>query len=115
MNNSTEDAFRLWAFSTYYHEHREDLDMTRRFCRAIVESARPVAPGMIAAWKAARKEITAISRAEREGKIDSAESARQVREAIQAHLGVTYRDRAWQQKDNEDDLTNGSRSEFSRV
>jgi len=104
MSTATrEDEFRLWAFFKYYHAYRHDLDMTHRFVRAIVESARPVAPSMIEAWKAARRDVAAIERAYRGKRLGIDQRDKEIRAAILARLGVKMDPRAWQ-VENPDNL-----------
>ena len=95
-NNTTEDGFRLWAFSLYYKAYKDELDMTRRFVRALVESSRPVAPGMIVAWAAAKEEIAEFERARKAGEITLEEWADLIRAAILDHTGVNMKARAWE-------------------
>lgn len=38
-----EDAFRLWAFNTYYaRSFASEPDLTLRFAKALVESSQPI-------------------------------------------------------------------------
>jgi len=101
-NDTPEDAFRLWAFSLYYKAYREDLDMTRRFVRALVESSRPVAPSMIEAWTRAREEIAEFGRALKAGEISRDEWSALIQAAILDHTGVNMKPRAWEGEQAED-------------
>ena len=95
-NNSTlEDEFRLWAFAMYYKAYKEELDLTKRFVRALVEASKPVATEMIEAWLAARREIRQIDYARTAKEITREEWAAQIHAAILSHTGVEVRDRGW--------------------
>lgn len=61
---STRDAFRLWAFHSYYQVYREEKNLSLRFVMALVASSRPVSDEMIEAWRASKKELRALRRAQ---------------------------------------------------
>ena len=48
--HAVEDAFRLRAFHTFHRAHRDVDDPTLRFGKALVASAKSVAPEDILAW-----------------------------------------------------------------
>lgn len=99
-----EDDFRLWAFNMYYRAYKEELDLSKRFVRAIVESSKPVPAEMILAWRAARREIRKIDIALRDRQITREDWAKQIQAAILSHTGATVPDRAWV-GESVDDLT----------
>ena len=91
-----ENEFRSWAFHAYYSAYANEDNLEFRFVRAIVESAKPVPPARMMAWKAARKDIRRLAGRFNRGEIDRAEWATQVASAIFAHTGKEIRNRAWQ-------------------
>jgi len=97
VNNilTPEDYFRLWAFDVYYRAYKKERDMSKRFVRAIVEASKPVAPTMVRAWKAARREIRRIEKTYAAKQITREEWAAQIHNAILSHTGVEVRDRRW--------------------